>query len=215
MQGWTHETPATPPRGGRRRPGRPGGGRGAWLLAGIVAGAAWIGVAASVPAATGSQGGSSVLDRTMTRIDGREQDLAEFKGQVVLVVNVASKCGLTPQYDGLESLYRRYRDRGFVVLGFPANDFAGQEPGSNAEIAEFCRSKYGVDFPMFEKITVKGDDMHPLYRDLTSQPPPVGGEVQWNFQKYLVDREGRVVAKFSPRVHPEDPALVGKLEELL
>lgn len=159
--------------------------------------------------------GSSVLDRTMKRLDGSEQNLADYKGRVVLVVNTASKCGLTPQYDGLEALFRKYRDRGFVVLGFPANDFLGQEPGSDAQIAEFCRSTYGVEFPMFSKITVKGDEMHPLYRELTSQPPPIGGPVKWNFQKYLLDRNGNVAAKFDPQVTPEDPALVKKLEDLL
>ena len=130
-------------------------------------------------------------------------------------MNVASKCGLTPQYEGLEKLYERYRDRGFAVLGFPSNDFAGQEPGSEAEIAEFCRRSYGVTFPMFSKITVKGEGRHPLYRALTGLPAPIGGEVQWNFQKYLVDRKGDVVARFDPRTAPDDPALVKQVEELL
>ncbi len=169
-------------------------------------------------AATGdpmSTGGSHVLDRTMKRLDGSEQNLADYRGQVILMVNTASKCGLTPQYDGLEALYRKYKDRGFVVLGFPANDFMGQEPGTDAQIADFCRSTYGVEFPMFSKITVKGDDMHPLYRELTSQPAPVGGAVKWNFQKYLFDRKGNVVEKFDPQVKPDDPALVKRVEELL
>jgi glutathione peroxidase len=165
--------------------------------------------------AAGATGGDTVLDRTMKRIDGSEQNLAEYKGKVVLLVNVASKCGLTPQYDGLEALYRKYGERGFVVLGFPANDFGSQEPGSNAQIADFCRSTYGVEFPMFSKISVKGDEMHPLYRELTSLPPPIGGAVQWNFQKYLVDRSGKVVAKFEPQTRPDDPALVEQIEDLL
>jgi glutathione peroxidase len=156
-----------------------------------------------------------VLDRSMKRIDGSEQSLTDYLGQVVLVVNVASRCGLTPQYDGLEALYERYKDRGFVVLGFPANDFMGQEPGSDGEIAEFCRSRHGVTFPLFSKITVKGDGMAPLYRELTSLPPPMGGPVTWNFQKYLLDRSGTPVAKFDPKTKPDDPALVGKIEELL
>jgi glutathione peroxidase len=156
-----------------------------------------------------------VLDYTMKRIDGSEQELADYQGQVLLLVNVASKCGLTPQYEGLEALYAKYRPKGFAVLGFPANDFAGQEPGSDGQIAEFCRSTYGVDFPMFSKITVKGDAKHPLYQKLTSLPAPIGGEVQWNFQKYLVDRRGKVVAKFDPRTAPDDPGLVAKIEELL
>jgi glutathione peroxidase len=156
-----------------------------------------------------------VLDRTMTRLDGTQQSLADYKGQVVLLVNVASKCGLTPQYEGLEALYRKYKGRGFVVLGFPANDFAAQEPGTDKEIGEFCRSTYGVEFPMFSKITVKGAGMHPLYQEITALPAPVGGEVKWNFQKYLLDRQGNVVAKFEPQMKPDDPALVQKLEALL
>ncbi len=170
----------------------------AWLLAG-----------ASAPTET------FVLDQTMKRIDGKEQNLADYRGQVLLLVNVASKCGLTPQYEGLESLYEKYRDRGFSVLGFPANDFAGQEPGGDGEIQSFCRSTYGVEFPMFSKISVKGRDKHPLYQKLTGLPAPIGGEVQWNFQKYLVNRRGEVVAKFDPRTAPEDPGLVARLEELL
>lgn len=158
---------------------------------------------------------TTVLDRTMKRLDGSEQNLAEYKGRVVLLVNTASKCGLTPQYEGLEALHRKYRDRGFVVLGVPANDFLGQEPGTDPQIAEFCRSTYGVEFPMFSKISVKGDSIHPLYRELTSRPPPIGGPVEWNFQKYLVDREGNVVAKFSPRTRPEATEVVEKIEELL
>jgi len=169
---------------------------------------------------TGAGGGAPpaetfVLDYQMNRIDGTPQNLADYRGQVLLLVNVASKCGLTPQYEGLEALYDRYKDRGFAVLGFPANDFAGQEPGSDGQIADFCRSTYGVRFPMFSKITVKGEGQHPLYRELTSLPAPIGGEVQWNFQKYLVNRRGEVVAKFDPRTKPDDPALVAKLEALL
>jgi glutathione peroxidase len=170
--------------------------------------------AADVHAANAA-GGTTVLDRSMKRLDGSEENLSVYKGQVVLMVNVASKCGLTPQYDGLEALYRKYKGQGFVVLGFPANDFASQEPGSDKEIADFCRSTYGVEFPMFSKIAVKGPAIHPLYQELTSQPPPIGGEVKWNFQKYLLDRTGKVVAKFEPQVKPDDPSLVQKLEELL
>lgn len=156
-----------------------------------------------------------MLDHTLNRIDGSPQSLGEYRGQVLLLVNVASKCGLTPQYDGLEALYEKYRDDGFAVLGFPSNDFAGQEPRSEPEIAEFCRTRYGVKFPMFSKIQVKGDGQHPLYGELTGMPAPIGGEVQWNFQKYLVNRSGEVVAKFDPRTAPDDPALVKKIEELL
>ena len=156
-----------------------------------------------------------VLDFDMTRIDGSPESLSSYRGRVLLLVNVASRCGLTPQYDGLEALYERYRERGFAVLGFPANDFAGQEPGTDAEIADFCRSTYGVRFPMFSKIHVKGAGQHPLYRKLTGLPAPIGGEVEWNFQKYLVDRRGDVVARFAPRLTPDAPELVARIEALL
>lgn len=156
-----------------------------------------------------------VLGYTMNRIDGTAQDLSEYKGKVVMIVNVASKCGLRPQYKQLQSLYDEHKDQGFVVLGFPANNFMGQEPGTNSEIAEFCTREYGVTFPMFEKISVKGADQHALYKQLTGQPEPVGGEVSWNFQKYLVDRQGNVVARFSPRTKPDDAEVVRKIEELL
>ena len=145
-----------------------------------------------------------VLGFEMNRLDGRKESLDAYRGQVLLLVNVASKCGLTPQYEGLEALYERYRERGFAVLGFPANDFAGQEPGTDAEIATFCRATYGVEFPMFSKITVKGDGQHPLYRKLTGLPEPIGGDVEWNFQKYLVAHDGTVVARFTPRTQPDD-----------
>lgn len=156
-----------------------------------------------------------MLDFTMKRLDGTEQSLTEYQGKVVMLVNVASKCGLTPQYAGLQELYSRYQGKGFEILGFPANDFGAQEPGSDEEIAQFCEMNYGVTFPLFSKISVKGDDIHPLYQELTSMPEPIGGEVAWNFQKYLVDRDGKVVAKFGPKTTPEAPELVAKVEELL
>lgn len=156
-----------------------------------------------------------LLDYTMPRIDGREEPLATYKGNVLMLVNVASKCGLTPQYAALQQLYSTYHDRGFEILGFPANDFMGQEPGTNEEIASFCDLNYNVTFPLFAKITVKGEDMHPLYADLTSRPEPIGGDVQWNFQKYLVDREGNPVYKFGPRTTPDDPAVIEAIEKLL
>ncbi len=156
-----------------------------------------------------------VLDHTVHRIDGTEEPLERYRGRVLMIVNTASKCGLTPQYAALQSLYDRYRDRGFEILGFPANDFMGQEPGSNEEIASFCELNYGVTFPMFAKISVKGDAMHPLYRVLTSLPEPIGGEVLWNFQKYLVDREGNVVRKFDPRTAPDAPEVIEAIEQLL
>ena len=158
---------------------------------------------------------TNLLGFTLNRIDGVEQPLADFRGRVLLVVNVASKCGLTKQYTGLESLYEEYRSRGFAVLGFPANDFRGQEPGTNAEIADFCRATYAVEFPMFAKLHVTGPDQHPLYGYLTGLPAPVGGPVEWNFQKYLVDRRGRVIARFAPKVEPRDPVIVEAIEALL
>jgi glutathione peroxidase len=156
-----------------------------------------------------------MYDLTMQRIDGAEQPLSDYQGQVLLLVNVASKCGNTPQYEGLERLYETYRERGLAVLGFPANEFGGQEPGTDEEIQEFCSATYGVQFPMFSKIVVKGEGIHPLYERLTSMPEPIGGEVRWNFQKYLVDREGNVVQKFHPKMQPDDPELVAAIEALL
>ncbi len=162
-----------------------------------------------------TNGGGFVLDYRMKRLDGSEENLADYRGNVVLMVNVASRCGLTPQYAGLQSLYECYEGKGLQVLGFPANDFMEQEPGTDEEIAQFCDMNYGVTFPVFSKINVKGDHMHPLYAELTSMPEPIGGDVLWNFQKYLVDREGNVVAKFGPRTEPDDAELVAKIEELL
>ena len=156
-----------------------------------------------------------VLERTMTRLNGQDEDLSKYKGKVVMVVNTASKCGLTPQYKGLQAIYDQYRESGFEILGFPANDFMGQEPGSDEDIAEFCELNYGVSFPMFSKITVKGDEMHPLYQEITTMPEPIGGDVLWNFQKYLLDRDGNVVKKFGPRTTPEDPEVTSAIEELL
>lgn len=156
-----------------------------------------------------------VLQHTMKRLDGSEESLGSHRGNVLLLVNVASRCGLTPQYTGLEQLHETYNGRGFEVLGFPANNFMGQEPGTDEEIAEFCSATYGVTFPMFSKISVKGDDIHPLYAELTALPDPIGGDVAWNFQKYLVDREGNVVQMFGPRTTPEAPELVEAIEALL
>jgi glutathione peroxidase len=167
------------------------------------------------------------------RITGEDTNLGEYNGKVVLVVNVASKCGLTKQYEGLEKLYRDYRDRGFVVAGFPANDFREQEPGSNDEIQSFCTSNFGVDFPLFEKITVVGEGKHPLYKELiAAQPKAISTsdvpfserlkghgiepnsepEILWNFEKFLVDRSGKVAARFAPNTTPDDPALVKAVE---
>lgn len=156
-----------------------------------------------------------VLGFTMTTIDGQEETLSKYKGKVVLIVNVASRCGMTPQYAGLQKLYETRRDSGLVILGFPANEFGGQEPGSDEEIKEFCTGTYGVTFPMFSKIVVKGEGQHALYQKLVEQPAPVGGELKWNFTKFLVDRQGRVVNRYEPKVKPDDPGLLSRVDELL
>ncbi|RMH23952.1 MAG: glutathione peroxidase [Planctomycetota bacterium] len=158
---------------------------------------------------------TQVLSFTVNRIDGTPQRLEDYRGKVVMIVNVASKCGYTPQYADLQAVYEKYKDRGFVVLGFPANNFRNQEPGSNYEIAEFCTKEYGVTFPMFEKISVMGEDQHPLYKKLTGAPEPIGGPVRWNFQKYLVDRTGRVVGMIPTQVKPTDEAVEARIESLL
>jgi glutathione peroxidase len=157
---------------------------------------------------------AALLDQDFRRLASDDQvNLCEaYSGQVLLVVNTASKCGNTPQYDGLEKLYSEYGDQGLVVLGFPSNDFMGQEPGSEEEIAEFCRLTYGVEFPMFEKTTVKGDDAHPFYQALASD---TGTYPTWNFHKYLIGRDGKVIAEFSPRTKPYDDQLVGAIESAL
>jgi glutathione peroxidase len=167
-------------------------------------------------------------------IDGQDSSLGAFAGKVLLVVNTASKCGLTPQYEGLESLYTKYKDDGFAVLGFPANNFAGQEPGSDAEIQSFCTTSFSVDFPMFSKISVAGEDKHPLYAALTDAEPTAEGtdtfrerlkgygmtpnpepEVLWNFEKFLIGRDGDVVARFSPDMAPDDDRIVTAIEREL
>jgi glutathione peroxidase len=155
-------------------------------------------------------------DFTVIDIDGKDFPLAQFKGKKVLVVNTASKCGLTPQYEKLEELYQRYGGDKFVVVGFPANNFMGQEPGSNEQIKEFCSVNYGVTFPMMSKISVKGDDMHPLYQWLTSKEKNgvEDSSVSWNFQKYLIDEDGRLVKVFSPRTSPLDEDITGLLSKM-
>jgi glutathione peroxidase len=156
----------------------------------------------------------SPLTGQMKKIDGSSVDLSQYKGKTVLIVNVASKCGYTSQYKGLQSLYDKYKDQGLVILGFPANEFGGQEPGSDAEIAKFCSTKYGVTFDMFSKIEVKGPKMSPLYKTLTeSSAPP--GDVKWNFEKFLVGRDGKVAGRFASGVSPEDPAFVKAIEASL
>jgi glutathione peroxidase len=175
------------------------------------------------------------------RINGEGASLADYRGKVLLIVNVASQCGLTPQYDALEKLYSRFKDPGLVVLGFPANDFGSQEPGSNEDIQTFCRSTFGVDFPMFSKIAVTGPGTHPLYPSLIAAQPQATGRTRdafrenlngflkskhnsttnpepgilWNFEKFLIDRNGNVAARFSPEVTPEDPAIIAAIESAL
>jgi glutathione peroxidase len=159
---------------------------------------------------------SSVYDYSLPSIDGQLTSLSTYKGKVVLMVNVASKCGYTPQYSALESTYEKYKDHGFVILGFPANNFGAQEPGTNAEIKTFCSTKYNVSFPMFSKISVKGSDTAPLYQFLTEKAnPAVVGEIKWNFTKFLVDRDGKVVQRFEPAVTPDSPEVLAAIEKLL
>jgi glutathione peroxidase len=160
---------------------------------------------------------TSVLDFTVKDISGSEVSLRKFEGQVLLVVNVASKCGLTPQYEGLQNLYDRYRDRGFQILGFPANDFLWQEPGSDSEIRQFCETKYSVSFPMFSKISVRGKGMHPLYEYLTGPDtnPRFAGKIGWNFAKFLLDRNGSIVARFEPKTEPMAPEVIEAVEKAL
>jgi glutathione peroxidase len=156
----------------------------------------------------------SPLDYKATSIDGKEVDLSQYKGKVTLVVNVASQCGNTPQYAGLEKLYDKYKDQGLVVMGFPANEFGKQEPGSNDEIAQFCKQNYGVEFPMFSKIVVKGEGIDPIYKHLTSKEtnPQFAGDVTWNFEKFLIGKNGQVVARFKPKTSPESEEVVKAVE---
>jgi glutathione peroxidase len=162
-------------------------------------------------------GASGVLDFTLNSLDGKPAPLAEYRGKVILIVNVASKCGYTPQYTGLEKIYEKYKDRGFVILGLPANNFGGQEPGTNEEIKTFCSSKYQVTFPMYSKVSVKGADSTPLYQFLTDKQsnPAIGGEIKWNFTKFLVDRNGKVIARFEPAITPESADVTGAIEQAL
>ena len=168
---------------------------------------------ATQPAAAAS---ASPLTFTVKDIDGKDYDLQQLKGKVVMIVNVASKCGLTKQYAGLEKLYQTYKDRGLVIVGFPANNFGGQEPGSEEEIKTFCSTKYNVTFPMMSKISVKGADQHPLYDLLTHKTPEeFRGEIGWNFAKFLVDRNGNVFARFASKTTPQDEQVIAAVEKAL
>jgi glutathione peroxidase len=156
----------------------------------------------------------AVLNFKMKGLDGKEIDLATFKGKVVLFVNVASECGLTPQYKGLQNLHDRYSKDGLVIIGVPANEFGAQEPGTDAEIRDFCTKNYGVKFPMLSKVVVKGKGICPLYQYLTSKTtnPEFGGDITWNFTKFLISREGKIVNRFEPRVDPEDEKVISAIE---
>jgi glutathione peroxidase len=160
---------------------------------------------------------ASVLDFQLKGIDGQSVDLSKYKGDVLLVVNTASQCGYTPQYQGLEAIYRKYKAQGFEVLAFPANEFGRQEPGTNAEIKSFCSAKYDVTFPLFAKIVVKGKQIHPLYQFLTSPEtdPKFAGPIPWNFTKFLVNRKGEVIARFQPGDEPESDKVTRAVEEAL
>ena len=162
----------------------------------------------------GEKGVPAALNFKMTRLDGKPADLSAYQGKVVMVVNVASQCGLTPQYKQLEGLHEKYADKGLAVLGFPANEFGAQEPGTDAEIATFCKSKYDVKFDMFSKVVVKGEGQCPLYRFLTSKEtdPKFAGENTWNFEKFLIGRNGEVVARFAPKVKPDSEEVTKAIE---
>lgn len=188
------------------------------LIAGLGLGAIEIGFgsvdAAEQGASRMAANASSVYDFTLNDIDGKPVSLSQYKGKVVMLVNTASFCGNTPQYADLEKVYETYKDKGFEILAFPANNFGQQEPGSNEEIKGFCLTKYSVGFPLFSKISVKGSDKHPLYRYLTEQSP-FPGEVEWNFQKYLVDRSGNVVARYHHGTKPLAQEIVKDVERFL
>jgi glutathione peroxidase len=179
---------------------------------------------------------SNIYNFKVNKIDGKETTLNDYKGKVMLVVNVASKCGLTPQYEGLENLYKQYQEKGLVVLGFPANEFLAQEPGTNKDIQEFCSMKFGIQFPMFEKIVVKGEGQHPLFSFLTETKPVaklktdgtlisrltekglISGkpnDIKWNFEKFLINKKGEIAERFSPDVEPNDPMIVSAIEREL
>ena len=158
-----------------------------------------------------------IYNFALKSIDGKEVNLSQYRGKALLLVNVASQCGYTPQYEGLQKIYSKYKDRGLVVLGFPANNFGAQEPGTDQEIKTFCSTRYNVTFPMFSKISVKGPDQHPLYQYLTNATtnPKFGGEIKWNFNKFLIDKQGKIAARFDSKDAPESETVVGALEKVL
>jgi glutathione peroxidase len=183
----------------------------------IIGFTALAGLVASMAFASPSTQPAGPLDYSVKDIDGHDVNLADYRGKVVMIVNVASKCGYTPQYRALESLYTADKDKGLVIIGFPANNFKSQEPGTDAQIKTFCTSKYDVTFPMMSKISVKGDDKAPLYQYLTSteQDGKFGGEIGWNFTKFIIGRDGQVVARFASKVKPTDPQLVSAVDKAL
>jgi len=157
----------------------------------------------------------SIYDIPVKDIDGKDTTLAAYKGKVVLIVNVASKCGFTPQYKNLEAVYQKYKGQGFVVLGFPCNQFGGQEPGTDAEIKEFCTSKYDVTFPLFDKIEVNGASQHPLYAALTGKTSPFPGSIRWNFTKFLIGKDGKILNRFDSKIKPDAPEATAAIEAAL
>ncbi len=180
------------------------------LLLGLVLS---LGIGVAVPVCAAEKV-PAVLNFKMKTLDGKEVSLSKYQGKVVLIVNVASRCGLTPQYEALQKLYETYQDKGFVILGFPCNQFGKQEPGTASQIKQFCTSNYGVTFDMFSKIDVNGPDAAPLYKFLTSKQtdPDHAGRIRWNFEKFLISKEGKVVARFAPAVKPDDPKVIAAIE---
>jgi glutathione peroxidase len=166
-------------------------------------------------AAFGAGNQQPLKDFPLKDIDGKDTSLKAYAGKVLLIVNVASKCGNTPQYKDLEATYEKYKDQGFVILGFPCNDFGGQEPGTNAEVKTFCTSKYNVSFPMFDKVKVRGEPKHPLYEALTGKKGAFPGDVKWNFGKFLIGRDGKPIMRIEPSTKVEDPKVVAAIEKAL
>jgi len=158
---------------------------------------------------------ASIHDIAVKDINGKDASLKAYKGKVVLIVNVASQCGLTPQYKGLEAIHEKYKEKGFAVLGFPCNQFGGQEPGTNEEIKQFCSSKYNVTFPLFDKIDVNGPKRHPLYIQLAGKDSPFPGDIKWNFGKFLIGRDGAIIKRFEPRTAPDAPEVIESIEAAL
>ena len=157
----------------------------------------------------------SIHDIAVKDIDGKDASLGAYKGKVILIVNVASKCGLTPQYKALEAVHEKYKDKGFAVLGFPCNQFGGQEPGTNEEIKQFCSSKYSVTFPLYDKLEVNGPGRHPLYVALAGKESPFPGDIKWNFGKFLIGKDGKIIKRFEPKTTPDDPEVIKAIEAAL